>query len=391
MGHFAGGWFLLVFAGIFAYLSLIRLANSNGPRTPESSSGLGFFPQLEGLRGILAVSVFIHHAAITYMFLSTGVWDTPPARLYAEAGAEGVKLFFGITGFLFWRRCLQSSGPLEIRPFFRARLRRLLPAYYAACAALFLVVGWRSDFAFHKPVGDVLSEVMQWLCFGLLRWDFPDINGVGGTNLIVAGVFWSLRWEWIFYAALPAMAYFARGKRTGILLAGLALAATVFRTDPLRLFVTYFGPGMIVAHFWCEIGVRFREFFRTHNTDFWQNMLLGLLAVGLAGGMNDFSGLINTFLFAVVLYLKPMIRILSHISVQTLGRVSYSYYLFHGIFLTAVRDFGTNSGWHYQIPTIYWITMTSLGIGILIFCQCAFPFIEAPFINKPQPKPPVPS
>ncbi|WP_419760663.1 acyltransferase family protein [Acidisoma sp.] len=63
---------------------------------------------IDGLRGFLAIGVFIHHSVIYHQYLLTGRWDVPPSVFYTNIGKAGVTVFFMITGYLFGHR---SSEP----------------------------------------------------------------------------------------------------------------------------------------------------------------------------------------------------------------------------------------------------------------------------------------
>ena len=42
------------------------------------------FISIDGLRGYLALGVFIHHAAVWYFYLKKGVWEPPPSNFYTH-------------------------------------------------------------------------------------------------------------------------------------------------------------------------------------------------------------------------------------------------------------------------------------------------------------------
>ena len=56
---------------------------------------------MDGLRGILALSVLVHHFYITYFWKTTGLWKRPESDLLNNFGAIAVSFFFLITGYLF--------------------------------------------------------------------------------------------------------------------------------------------------------------------------------------------------------------------------------------------------------------------------------------------------
>ena len=64
---------------------------------------------IDGMRGLLALFVFLHHACIWYFSLSTGQWKIPPSYFYTHLGQSSVALFFMITAFLFSNKLLDAS------------------------------------------------------------------------------------------------------------------------------------------------------------------------------------------------------------------------------------------------------------------------------------------
>src|SRR5579859_5063733 len=125
---------------------------------------------LESLRGLLALSVLFSHAVVTYFYFQTGVWTPPPSPFYAFLGAGPVTLFFFVSGFLFWSKCLAHDGVGGYGSFLAGRVRRLVPAYYASVA---IVMPTR------------------------------EVDGFSHASLVNASVVWSLMFEVIFYILLP--------------------------------------------------------------------------------------------------------------------------------------------------------------------------------------------
>src|SRR3979490_3443378 len=77
----------------------------------DARAGAGMRTEtLDGLRGFLALSVFIHHFVITHRYLQSGIWDYPPSAFYTLLGQVGFGVFFMITGFLFWGKLLDARG-----------------------------------------------------------------------------------------------------------------------------------------------------------------------------------------------------------------------------------------------------------------------------------------
>ena len=63
------------------------------------------YTTIDGLRGFLALSVFVFHLIVTHEFIETGRWEVPSSRFYALLGPVGVSLFFMIRVFCFGENC----------------------------------------------------------------------------------------------------------------------------------------------------------------------------------------------------------------------------------------------------------------------------------------------
>src|SRR5688572_28423769 len=95
-------------------------------------------PNLDALRGISILWVFLHHVPAL-------PW--PWARVIQENGRHGVSFFFVISGFLICTLFLREerdTGRIELLKFYGRRVLRLMPLYYLTLLlyiVLVLVVG----------------------------------------------------------------------------------------------------------------------------------------------------------------------------------------------------------------------------------------------------------
>ena len=56
---------------------------------------------LDGLRGYLAIGVFLIHYLVTYQWIFTGIWMPTSLKIFNNIGQASVSLFFIMTGYLF--------------------------------------------------------------------------------------------------------------------------------------------------------------------------------------------------------------------------------------------------------------------------------------------------
>ena len=211
----------------FACLALLLLAAStpafraaDAPPNARPNRNLA----IDGLRGFLALAVVMHHASVYVVYARSGVWDLPPSRFYTHLGALGVSLFFMITGYLFWDRVLSERGRPAWARLYIGRLFRIGPLYLCAVATMLLIVFQASGFHLAISARLLAGQLARWSCFGL--GGTPDVNGYYQTSMILAGVTWTLRYEWLFYLGLLPLSLLARW-RYNLEIAAAALIALI--------------------------------------------------------------------------------------------------------------------------------------------------------------------
>jgi peptidoglycan/LPS O-acetylase OafA/YrhL len=187
----------------------------------------GRLVSIDALRGAAALAVVLYHAA------HKGVFNPEPARVWAGAwewltlgpfsfGYVGVYLFFVISGFCIHLKVAKSLATgkvteIDFRAFWKRRLRRLYPAYFAALL-LYLAVAWGWN-------GDLnLKTNLFWdLTSHLLLIHNLDPRTVFSLN----GVFWTLALEEQLYLAYFLLLWLRRKHgwtRALLICAGVRLA-----------------------------------------------------------------------------------------------------------------------------------------------------------------------
>jgi peptidoglycan/LPS O-acetylase OafA/YrhL len=112
-----------------------------------------------------------------------------------------------------------------------------------------LIIFLRSGMTLHVPFFQYLSQIAQNMALGI--FPFVEMNGDAASAIVVAGVTWTLQYEWLFYAALPVLAIFARSSRTHLPFTAslLALVSIIaFRRQSLDFTLyAFFACGMLCA------------------------------------------------------------------------------------------------------------------------------------------------
>lgn len=365
----------------------------------------GYESHLEGLRGVLAFGVFIHHAAYTWESLNHGGWyeRAPASHVLVLIGGASVSMFFFLTGYLFWGAFLRRGGAaLPVADFYRRRLMRIAPAFWLFCGVLLTIVMLDAGGALRTTPREWITSVLQWLTFGVPLGHFPDINAYERTRLINADVAWSLRHEVLFYLLLPLLLPFARGGRTLLLLLLLAVSFValkllgvaslhVWARDGLVEFNKFlligFAPGMLTAYLMHRPASR-QVIDRIGNR---QAAVLLTVCVLLLLLNSDprFSSLRLVPLWGIFLLIvarKVGSRLLRHQGLMVMGLASYSVYVFHGVFLFLLEPRGLGLYRALGGPGIagFWVLIACMGTFTLVVSAAVYRHLEFPFLQSGQ-------
>jgi peptidoglycan/LPS O-acetylase OafA/YrhL len=150
--------------------------------------GIQYIPAIDGLRAIAVIAVILYHLGISWI----------------PGGFLGVDLFFVISGYVITRLLLdsiQERGGLDLRDFYMARIRRLLPPLIFMIVVTSIVVGiWAPDttkkFLTDAPFS-IFGGMNWWLVFN--QQDYFESSG----RPPLLQHTWSLAVEAQFYLLWP--------------------------------------------------------------------------------------------------------------------------------------------------------------------------------------------
>lgn len=318
---------------------------------------------LNGYRGLCASLVLLYHVA------NGGVvpMDALGQRAgYAISSARyGVELFFMISGFVI-------SGSLVRHATIGAFLRDRFVRIYSAWGPLVLLVAG-SCWALHfKNFAHVTFAQGLWLTVA----NFLLLPPLIPVKLVHA-VSWSLTYEWMFYIAAAGCVLLLRkpgaSQRVGSALWALLVTAVVVMFPRSLFFVT----GVVVF--------RYSAFFERHRAWLrfpWLSLAVFLLAWRYTGA--DKAELTETmldwardgrllavpvaFAASVHMFASVTLRATSEFAFletrtfQFLGKISYSFYLWHLLVVSALK----------RVVISYVVPHVGAGLGVAILIVGAF-------------------
>jgi peptidoglycan/LPS O-acetylase OafA/YrhL len=309
------------------------------------TSRKGFRPDIEGLRAVAVIAVVLYHAGIPGF----------------GGGFIGVDVFFVISGFLItgllWRE-VATTNAVALGRFYGARARRLLPAAATVGIATALVV------AVVLPPLQARSVFVDGIACALYAGNYRF--AMHGTDYLASDLppspfqhYWSLGVEEQFYLVWPVLiigtAWLVRRLRGGaaaratqyavvlVLVATASLAAAVFwtRTSPSWAFFSLptrgweLAAGGLVAlsiHQWRRLPLL------PATIVGWGGLALIVLTCTQLGPSTPYPGtaaLLPVLGTALVIGAGPVTgalgvgRVLCRPAMRAIGRVSYSWYLWH--------------------------------------------------------------
>jgi peptidoglycan/LPS O-acetylase OafA/YrhL len=323
----------------------MRFAAAAGPGREEQSE----LRPLTSLRFFGAVLVFVYHCPATSDF---------GARY--GLGQAGVGFFFVLSGFILmyaYRNVFRAGTAWpQVRNFYAARVARVYPAYVLASVIALPVL-----FAFGDPQWNTSTPFVRALAFGtqmlMIQAWIPVMTICFGINSPA----WSLSTEALFYVLFPLLAHsFLRifGRASGrTIFAGTALlwgvpTAIFLIPHAVSMWASYIFPPVRLVDF--AVGMLCAVFFlRQPRTGERRIPWTGVEAAAIGAVATSIA--LSPALPEVVrysLYLIPawsalivsaaygaglFSRLLAHSVFVHLGRISFAFYLLHGLVIDAFR------------------------------------------------------
>jgi len=370
--------------------------NSQNP----SNLSRPYFENLNGLRAIGALAVFVFHAFLLgnemwgdFYSSDTFQWIT----LVASKGNYGVSLFFVLSGFLITYLLMheaKSTGKIAVFAFFMRRLLRIWPVY-------FIVVGFGFLIYPQLPYG-VQTTHSGWM-YAFFLSNIEEVRNGLNDSVNLLTITWSVSIEEQFYlawVALMAIFPFLR-KAKGFLpyLVLIAISSIAFRWLHVNDYQTLYYHTFAVMSDLALGGLlayacfhwNFQRYFE--STPRWLSTAIYALGILLIVGVRKvFVGdliflekIILGFFFVFVIadqtFGKNSIFKSDKIpGFFKLGTISYGFYMYHCIVLYYVQVLFTQMNWTANLLHFSLYFLLSL-ILTLVLSSLSYRFVEKPVLK----------
>jgi len=362
-----------------------------------TSSG-NFIPEIDGLRFIAILSVYIYHLAGDVLRHSSptaagtlnGDWTFSVTQILNV----GVPLFFVISGFIlglpFAAAHLQGKRPVSLKKYFLRRVTRLEPPYVLALLLLFAlkVVGARGTA--HELIPNLLASV------------FYVHNLVYNAPSVINVVAWSLEIEVQFYILAPllALVFVVQDSllRRAVLVSAILLATGVsaFVSSNVMLRLSLLSAAQYFLAGFLLVDLYFAGLLRPPGAWRWDlvslvgwPVLLGLLAWSRS------EHLWTTPWLIVLLYVAAFRghltqQFVSNAWIATIGGMCYSIYLLHNYLIAGAgmiteRVFASASfEWRLALQFVL-VTPFVLTVSALYFRWVERPCMRPDWLRRVMP------
>lgn len=343
------------------------------------------YTELDGLRGLAALSVFVSHFigvfSVTSLTLKK-ISNTPIHLLWNGEGA--VFLFFLLSGFVLTLPYVRQKDKLNLFPFYVKRIFRIYPAFFFAFILSIILKSYLFNENGMIHFSDWINEFWKWNIHELSFSDFFNtliLVGKDFNSKLFIPVIGTLRTEMIISFFLPFMIFIALRLK---LILNILVLILLFAFDKDIWGVFYIG--IIIAFYNDKI-----IYYLNQLNSYIVLLLLVVASILYTSRFSLMGGIITynkmSFLFTVVgcvLFLLFSIvpgrlnSILNTKMVQFLGRISYSLYLVHFPILLFTCSIVSN---RYLLQlSIPIILIISLSFTILI-SLLTYNYIEIPLIR----------
>ena len=352
-----------------------------------------YFPGLNGLRAIAALSVVFSHTSSDFVmfgldpiYFSKYADGTPKLFNLAQ---YGVTIFFTLSGFLITYLLLEEnkSQTINIKNFYIRRILRIWPLYYTyliLCILTSVFIGWK-------------LEGQTVLFYVFLMANIPFILG---TEIRLISHYWSLGVEEQFYSFWPWVVKKSKSilKTTLLICIAFLLLKSMFRL----IDIYHNGGNMSIAYnifnstrFDCMLigaigaillfqeNVKFIKITNNKIAQFLAWFVIFLVAINqfhiISFLDNEFISIVTVFLIIGQIKITNRIINLELPMFDFIGKISYGIYVIHPLIILYLSKFIVFTDRANMVSHV--IVYICVFFTTILLSYISYQYLEKPFLR----------
>ncbi|MCZ4221793.1 acyltransferase family protein [Pedobacter rhodius] len=335
------------------------------------------FKALDGIRGLTALYVMIHHARLALTQSYQNGLSIHPEKyawydklmVYAfssfKFGHEAVIIFFVLSGFVIHLKQSDKNYNFEhfnVFTYFKKRVIRIYPTLIVSFI-LVIILDYFAWLFTQTNFQEIFSKY-SYNSFFFNLFLIPDAT-IWGYNFPV----WSLKHEWFFYILYPFLLWLA--KRHYVL--ALLIIIGLYTSYAFGFSIPYIGTAAYTLTVW-SLGCVLAGIYKNMNSMKWISYLLLLCFVyPFINKSNSYYPLSDAIFGLIVVGSLSIIIAYKNSPVNGflkkfawLGAFSYSIYLLHAPFLNFYQTLILNYRQSHALPYHLWFVLLSIMVTIPI-------------------------
>lgn len=340
-------------------------------------------PALDVLRAVAILLVFTRHAAEVFLPFGHGGVAIGRAAEALNFGGLGVTIFFAVSGFLIPSSLHGPTGQGTLR-YVLSRVFRLYPAFLVSLVPSAAAHFW------------LMNKAYGWREVAWNLTMVPRLFGVEPAN----GAYWTLEVEVAFY--LLCLALFLGGVLQELFCFAAITLTTflVFQSSQQPFFGGLLNPVLSGPSLFFNLNIAVMCWGAVFR-GWWDGRRLNALTLAIAGSFLAFwtlwrpavfvaaalghrlagfdTNILAGYSLALAIFVAVMLSGLRVPVLRWVGRISYSFYLLHGVVIHVLQyGLNTHMAWRGYHNDLY--MAAALGLTLAL-SQLSFVLVERPGIR----------